>query len=449
MIRSLYAVALFVSALLLFLIQPMIAKMILPLLGGTPAVWNTCLVFFQATLLIGYLYAHGISRSLRPQRQSFWHLGLLLLPFLTFPLLLLPLRLQQGTSLSSTTPVLALLDKIGTLSWLLQAPDPAWPILWLLLWLLLLLVVCLGIPFFVVSATAPLLQNLFAATGQPDSSDPYFLYAASNSGSILALLAYPVVVEPYLPLEKQVWAWGIGYGLLVVLIVLCAFVLWKSGIQKSEVGGQGSEPGALATGQKSEVAGQMSGNSHDSSLMTHPSSLITVGRRLRWLMLAAIPSSLLLGVTTYLSTNVAAVPLLWIIPLTLYLLTFVLVFSRSQLISNELVGRILPVVILVQTFVFAIELQRGAWMLFLLHLGCFFLTALFCHGRLAQDRPHPRYLTEFYLCIAAGGVLGGLFNVLIAPMVFNSLVEYPLALVLACFSLHSPPSQTDPFLAAE
>src|SRR6266849_2129764 len=172
MIRALFTVTLFVSAMLLFLIQPMIAKMILPLLGGTPAVWNTCLVFFQATLLIGYLYAHGISRSLRPQRQSFWHLGLLLLPFLTFPLLLLPLRLQQGTSLSSTTPVLALLDKIGTLSWLLQAPDPAWPILWLLLWLLLLLVVCLGIPFFVVSATAPLLQHWFAATGQPDSSDP-------------------------------------------------------------------------------------------------------------------------------------------------------------------------------------------------------------------------------------------------------------------------------------
>src|SRR5437899_10833431 len=240
MIRSLYAVALFVSALLLFLIQPMIAKMILPLLGGTPAVWNTCLVFFQATLLMGYLYAHGIARSQAPQRQSFWHLGLLLLPILTLPLLLLPLRLQHGTSLSSsTTPTLALLDKIGTLSWLLQAPDPARPILWLLL----LLVVCLGIPFFVVSATAPLLQHWFAATGQPDSSDPYFLYAASNSGSILALLAYPVVVEPYLPLEKQVWAWGIGYGLLVVLISLCAFVLWRSGVQKSEVGGQGSEPG--------------------------------------------------------------------------------------------------------------------------------------------------------------------------------------------------------------
>ena len=434
MIRSLYAVALFVSAMLLFLIQPMIAKMILPLLGGTPAVWNTCLVFFQATLLMGYLYAHGIARWQAPRRQSFWHLGLLLLLFLTLPLLLLPLRLQHETSLSSsTTPALALLDKLGIDSWLPQTPDPARPILWLLL----LLVVCVGLPFFVVSATAPLLQHWFAATGQPDSSDPYFLYAASNSGSLLGLLAYPVVVEPHLSLEKQVWAWGIGYGLLVALIALCAFVLWRSGDRTSEARGQKSEDGGQTPDVRSpsSESTRQKGNSHDSSLIPHPSSLITVGRRLRWLMLAAIPSSLLLGVTTFLSTNVAAVPLLWIIPLTLYLLTFVLVFSRSQLISNELVGRILPVVILVQTFVFAIELQRGAWILFLLHLGCFFLTALFCHGRLAQDRPPPRYLTEFYLWLAAGGVLGGLFNVLIAPVIFNSLVEYPLALVLACLFL--------------
>jgi hypothetical protein len=250
MIRSLYAVALFTSAMLLFLIQPMIAKMILPLLGGTPAVWNTCLVFFQATLLMGYLYAHKISRSLGPRRQSLWHLGLLALPFLTLPLLLLPLRLQAGTSLSSSTgPAFVFLDKLGILPWLLQAPNPARPILWLLL----LLVVCVSLPFFVVSATAPLLQHWFAATGQPDSSDPYFLYAASNSGSILALLAYPVLIEPYLPLQSQVWAWEVAYGLLVVLITLCALVVWRS-----EVRDRRSEPGALATGQESEVGGQKS-----------------------------------------------------------------------------------------------------------------------------------------------------------------------------------------------
>src|SRR5437868_3262338 len=156
MIRSLYAVALFVSAVLLFLIQPMIAKMILPLLGGTPAVWNTCLVFFQATLLAGYLYAHGTARALAPRRQSIWHFGLLLLPFLTLPLLLLPLRLQQETSPTSfTTLPLSLLDELGIHSSLVQTPDPARPILWLLL----VLIVCAGVPFFVVSATAPLLQH--------------------------------------------------------------------------------------------------------------------------------------------------------------------------------------------------------------------------------------------------------------------------------------------------
>jgi hypothetical protein len=433
MIRVLYAVALFVSAMLLFLIQPMIAKMILPLLGGTPAVWNTCLVFFQATLLAGYLYAHGSARFFAPRRQSFWHLGLLVLPFLTLPLLLFPLRLLQGTSFSSTTtPALAVLDKLGIYSSLLQVPDPARPILWLLL----VLIVCVSLPFFVVSATAPLLQHWFAATGQPDSQDPYFLYAASNSGSILALLAYPVIVEPYLTLQNQVWAWSVGYGLLVVLIACCALVLW---MQRPEVKDQRSEPGASATGQESGVKSQDSEMRNQRLEKVHDShsSSLTLDRRLRWLMLAAIPSSLLLGVTTFLSTNVAPVPLLWIIPLTLYLLTFVLVFSRSPLISNQLVGRILPIVILVQTFVFAIELKRGAWILFMLHLGCFFLTALFCHGRLAEDRPNPRHLTEFYLWIAAGGVLGGLFNVLIAPLVFNGLVEYPLALVLACLFLPS------------
>jgi hypothetical protein len=401
MIRALYAIALFVSAMLLFLIQPMIAKMILPLLGGTPAVWNTCLVFFQAVLLVGYLYAHGLSRWLRPGGQCLWHLGMLLIPFLTLPWLLFPLQLMHQASLSPTTAP-------SWTTWLLQAPDPARPISWLLL----LLVVCVGLPFFVVSATAPLLQHWFASTVHPDIKDPYVLYAASNSGSMLALLAYPAIVEPYLALANQAWAWEVGYALLVALIALCAIILWRFG---------GSRPADIHSSESTS----------NSEREPRPS----IARRLRWLMLAAVPSSLLLGVTTFLSTNVAAVPLLWIIPLTLYLLTFVLVFSRAPFISLEFIGRVLPYAILVQTFVFAIDLKRGAWVLFILHLGCFFLAALFCHGQLAQERPHPRHLTEFYLWLAAGGVLGGLFNVLIAPMIFNSLFEYPLALMLVCLFL--------------
>jgi hypothetical protein len=437
MIRAIYAAALFVSAILLFLIQPMIAKMILPLLGGTPAVWNTCLVFFQATLLAGYLYAYGLSRWQEPRRQSLWHLGMLVLPFLMLPLMLLPLRLLHGTSLSSTAPVLILLDNVGVHSWLLQTPDPAHPVPWLLM----LMITCVGLPFFVVSATAPLLQHWFATTGQPNSNDPYFLYAASNAGSILALLAYPVIVEPHLALEDQAWAWQIGYGLLVGLIVLCIFVLWRgksrgfqsqiaSPLVHSSVRAQG-----IPRARNDEARPELRSTSEYTPATWTVTEPLSLGRRLRWLILTAIPSSLLLGVTTFLTTNVAAVPLLWIVPLTLYLLTFVLVFARSPLISNRHLGRILPFVILVQTFVFAIELARGSWILFVLHLGCFFLTALFLHGRLAQDRPHPQYLTEFYLWLAAGGVAGGLFNVLIAPLIFNGLVEYPLALVLACLFL--------------
>src|SRR4029077_14120913 len=268
MIRVLYAAALFTSAMLLFLIQPMIAKMILPLLGGTPAVWNTCLVFFQTTLLAGDLYAHGSARFFAPRRQSGWHMVFLLVPFLALPLLLLPRQLQQGAALSSsvsTTPAWAVLDRLGIYPNLLEMPDHAWPTAWLLL----LLVVCVGLPFFVVSATAPLLQHWFAGIGLPDSNDPYFLYAASNSGSFLALLSYPVIVEPYLTLQNQVRVWEIGYGLLVVIIASCAFVLWK---HRSEIGEQ-----------RTVVP--------DSLLITHHSSLI-LGRRLSWLMLTAIPSSL-------------------------------------------------------------------------------------------------------------------------------------------------------------
>jgi len=306
-------------------------------------------------------------------------------------------------------PILTIADHLGISTWLEQPRDPARPVLWLLL----LLAVSVGIPFFVVSATAPLLQHWIACTGQPNAKEPYVLYAASNAGSILGLLGYPIIVEPYLHLVNQAWLWGIGYGLLSGLIVLSALVLWQS---SSGFGSSIPAPEEAFSIAKEE-------------------SRPTFGRRLRWLMLAAIPSSLLLGVTTFLSTNVAAIPLLWIIPLTLYLLTFVLVFSRLSLVSTDSVGRILPFVILIQTFAFAIDLKRGEWVLFLLHLGCFFLTALYCHARLAQDRPHPRYLTEFYVWLSAGGVVGGLFNALIAPVLFNSLVEYPLALVAACLFL--------------
>ena len=419
MTRSFYAFALFVSAMLLFAIQPLIAKMILPLLGGTPAVWNTCLVFFQVTLLLGYLYAHGLTRWIKPRLQPMVHMIVLMAPLLTLPLIMLPLSIENRGSLPATAqPVLALFNHLGISTWLDQPPDPARPIVWLLA----LLVISVGVPFFVISATAPLLQHWYACSGQPDSKDPYFLYAASNAGSILALLAYPVVFEPHLRLIHQAALWKWGYGLLMVLIGICAVRLGNAG------GGYGS---SIPAPEES---------------IPDQESRPTWGRRLRWLMLAAIPSSLLLGVTTFLSTNVAAVPLLWVIPLMLYLLTFVLVFSRFPLISVDSLGRVLPFAILIQTFAFAVELRRGAWLLFVLHLGCFFMTALYCHGRLAENRPSPRYLTEFYLWLSAGGVVGGLFNALVAPLIFNNVVEYPLALVLACLFLPRSADRKDKIL---
>jgi len=419
MVRALFAAALFVSAMLLFVVQPMVAKMVLPLLGGTPAVWNTCLVFFQATLLLGYLYSHATAKWLRPRGQAVVHVVMLGLPFLILPWITLPLSMQHD----SEVPNSKLEIRIGGdpsqgqvlgfrhFDFGLRAlpPDPARPVFWLLL----LLVISAGVPFFVVSATAPLLQHWFTFSGEPNAKDPYFLYAASNTGSLVGLLSYPVLVEPNLRLVNQALLWRMGYGLLAGLIFICAVVLWKSG------GGFGSKISAPEE------------DLPNSDSDDRP----TPGRRLRWLILAAIPSSLLLGVTTFLSTNVAAVPLLWIIPLTLYLLTFVLVFSRRPIVSNESVGSMLPFIILFLTFAFAIDLKRGAWIIFLIHLACFLLTALYCHGRLAQDRPSPRHLTEFYLWLSAGGVVGGLFNALIAPLLFNSLVEYPLALVLACLFL--------------
>jgi hypothetical protein len=404
---ALFALTLFLSSFLLFLIQPMIGKMILPVLGGTPAVWNTCIVFFQTMLLAGYLYAHGLSRWTTRQRRPapVLHLGLVLLPLLTLPLLMLPICLSKGISLppKAPEPFLWLLQQTRILNFLHQMPDPDCPIPWLLT----LLLVCIGLPFFLISATAPLLQHWFASLGGRSSRDPYFSYAASNLGSLVALLAYPTVVEPYLRLPNQADWWTAGYVLLVVLIGICALSLWR-----------------------------FSPPENDEASTNWPESVpISMSRRLRWIMLAAIPSSLLLGVTTYLSTDVASVPLLWIIPLSLYLLTFVLVFARKSLISHAWVTRAVPLFLLMQTFLFAVDLKRSIWILFLLHLTTFFMIAMFCHGELAKDRPSPRHLTEFYLCLSAGGVLGSLFNAILAPLLFNRLLEYPLALVLACLLL--------------
>jgi hypothetical protein len=387
----LFAITLFLSATLLFLVQPMIAKMILPLLGGTPAVWNTCMVFFQAALLAGYVYAHASTSWLGTRRQVLMHTLLLFLPFLV-----LPIGLARG--------------------WL--PPGDANPIPWLLA----LLLVTVGLPFFVLSTSAPLLQKWFAHTGHVSAKDPYYLYAASNLGSMLALIAYPTLVEPNLTLKaekwrlSQSWLWSAGYGLFVLFMLACARAVWRS-----------SRADKVKEERAADQSASLPGDLPDS---------VSAWQRLRWVALAFVPSSLMLGVTTYITLDIAALPLLWVIPLALYLLSFILVFAKWPRILHEILVMVLPLVILVLAYIMLSKITKLPVVATIgLHLLTLFLVALVCHGELALTRPAPRYLTQFYLFISLGGVLGGLFNAIVAPLIFNSVVEYNLALVLACLLL--------------
>ncbi|MBI1991999.1 MAG: fused MFS/spermidine synthase [Candidatus Omnitrophica bacterium] len=382
--RLLFVATSFLSAFLLFSIQPMFAKMVLPRLGGTPAVWNTCMVFFQAALLAGYGYVHLATRALGVRRQAAAHVGVLLLPLLT-----LPIRMPAAwVPPTEANPIPSLLG---------------------------LMVVVVGLPFVVVSTSAPLLQKWFANTADPAANDPYFLYAASNLGSLLALLGYPMLIEPHLRLATQSRAWGIGYASLVALTSFCAMVVWRS----SKAAGQAPlDATAAVTPLRASRANQV--------------DPVSSSRRLRWVLLSCAPSSLMLGVTTYLSTDIAAVPLLWVIPLALYLLTFVLVFSRRSLIPHGLMVLALPAVILAVVIFIVAQKTTPARVLLPLHLLMFFVAAMVCHGELAKDRPPPEHLTEFYLWLSVGGVLGGAFNALVAPLIFDTVLEYPLAMMLAC-----------------
>lgn len=383
---ALYALTICASAALLFLVQPMFARMVLPLLGGSPAVWNTAMVFFQAALLAGYAYAHAGSAWLGVRRHAALHLVVLLLP-----LAVLPIAIPAGWSPPTQ-----------------GNPSP---------WLLGLMTAAVGLPFFAVSATSPLLQRWFAATGHCRASDPYFLYAASNVGSMAALLAYPFLVEPHLRLAEQSRLWMWAYWLVVALIAACAVALWKTR--------------SRAAGHSDPLEG-LEFEDPKSKLQTPKS--IPAARRLRWVFLAFVPSSLMLGVTTYLSSDIAVIPLMWIVPLALYLLTFILAFARREWIPRVLLVRAFPMFVIALVLLYNLQSAEPISGLIALHLLTFFLAALLCHGRLAADRPAPEHLTEFYLWLSVGGVLGGGFNALIAPVVFHSIVEYPLALVLACFA---------------
>src|SRR5215213_563900 len=381
----LFSVTLFTSAGLLFWIQPLIGKTLLPLLGGSPAVWNTCLLFFQTMLLIGYLYALALSKLASLRSQAAVHV--LLIALVAIYLFMSPAHSPVLTAVQQENPTL---------------------------WLLKNLLFSVGLPFFILSASNPLLQGWFSKLQHYLAVDPYFLYAASNAGSLIALIAFPLVLEPTLVLNEQYKLWRVGFSILAALMLVIALTLKPPTPEKKR-----------------------------SAIESDSNNKLPVLRRLRWIGLAFVPSSLMLGVTTYITADVAAVPLLWVIPLALYLLTLVLAFAKKQFASAASLNRLMMMGALVVTLILASGATEPAWLLILANLGFFFVAALMCHGQLANDRPAVTHLAEYYLWIAVGGALGSFFNVLIAPMLFTAVLEYPLAIVIACMLQRGEPRDRD------
>src|SRR5258708_2383114 len=366
-----YGAAIFLSAALLFAVQPMFTKMVLPRLGGSPSVWSVAMVFFQAMLLGGYAYAHLLTRFLSVRIAIVVQVVLLIVATLT-----LPLAIRSGWG---------------------RPPEQGEAI-----WLIGLFTASIGLPFFALSANGPLLQAWFSRTAHPAANNPYFLYAASNIGSFLALISYPILVEPLVRLGGQTPAWSAGFVILIALIAACGALLWRGAPERANDAATDTDAPA-------------------------PS----LRDALKFMALAAVPSGLLVAVTAHISTDVAAVPLLWVVPLALYLLTFVIVFSTKPIIPHRvaLIAQPLMVALLVAMWTFGFG--QSIVIQVLVHIGAFFFSALVCHGELAKRRPAPRHLTAFFMWMSAGGMIGGLSAGLIAPFVFNWVAEYPLLILLA------------------
>ena len=340
----LFGLTSFLASVLLFSVEPMIGKMVLPVFGGTPAVWNTCLVYFQVMLLCGYLLAHGVDRAeeIEPRRVSMFSL-LMLAALLAAGYFLQPIALQAdvGRPISSNeSPALALLG---------------------------ILCRSAALPLVMVSATAPLVQGWFALTGHPRAHDPYFLYAASNAGSLLALLAYPFVIEPNLGLTAQSRLWRTGFLILAILVLACGVAAWRRGRFDPDIG-----IGTIRASRRAQ------------------SRSLSLATWLRWLILVFIPSSWLMGVTTYLTTDLASIPLIWIIPLALYLLSFILAFAQSTAGVVRAATRVASLLVVPLVLVMSAGFVHVVWIP--LHLLAFFVGSVACHGALAQLRPLARHL---------------------------------------------------------
>ncbi len=393
-----FPITIFLSAFLLFQVQPMMGRYVLPWFGGTPAVWSVCLLFFQFILLGGYAYAHwvGSMRSLR--KQAVIHIGLL-----TASLLLLPIM---------PNPEIWKPD---------SADNPSGRIL-------LLLVVCIGGPYFLLSATTPLLQRWFHLT-HPGRSH-WRLYALSNFGSFLALFSYPFLLEPYLTLGTQGWTWTAAY---IVFAGLCAWTAWH---MRSWAGEAGELEGIEA--MPSTPVGVESAHSEhhvtatvDVSLSTEPDRRPSAGIIGFWLALAATASALLMATTNLISQDIAVAPFLWVLPLSVYLLTFILTFDSERWYRRTLFAVAMGIMGPVAVAVLGANIGINVLVQLAVYIVTLFVACMLCHGELALSRPNPKHLTMFYLCVSGGGVLGGVFVALLAPSIFVELTEYPISLFLA------------------
>lgn len=469
MALPIFAITLFISAFLLFLVQPMIGKLILPKLGGTPQVWNTCMVFFQSVLLLGYAYTHSVSTKLKLRQQLMVHGGLLVIPIILVVAFPFYQTVKDWDPPAGSNPI----------------PET----LMLLAWVV-------GIPFFVVSTSAPLLQRWFAYSGDPAAKDPYFLYGASNLGSLLSLLFYPALIEPWTELKVQTDIWLFGYIALAACIGYCAFLIYKMAPPDDVLEAQAAQaalaaeapvsapaptaeappapapvpaaeastavkpgPGPSARSisrKKGKHLPPAAAKPEEAPSIAKPTTPaapaysgataeMTPWRRIRWVLLAAVPSSLMLGVTSFISTDLSPFPLVWVIPLALYLLSFILVymkvwtgrrfqvFAASQYTLHDMVLYVgQPLGLIVLCFIILSHQFNPFWVTFAVMFG-FFMCALVCHGELAQDRPATKHLTEYFLLMSVGGMVGGVFNGLVAPVVFQrGVIEFHIAIVVAC-----------------
>jgi spermidine synthase len=370
-VELIFAITLFLSAALLFGVEPMFAKMILPRLGGSAAVWSVAIAFFQTTLLLGYLYAHILTRYFSFITAAAVHFGVLAIALLSLPIAVSPA---------------------------FHEPPPGGEDIWLIG----LFAASVGLPFFAVSATSPLMQAWFARTGLKNAQNPYVLYGASNVGSFAALLAYPFLIEPALTLRQQSHWWTMGFIALAVLIAGCA-----SGVLRSD------HPVARPEGERVDLVHRT-----------------TARDRASWTFFAFVPSALMVAVTAHIGTEVVSAPFLWVVPLALYLATFVLVFRTREIAVFPVLVRLQPI-LTAAAAIFMVTITVPPLISVVLHLAAFFVAAMVCHQALYRCRPVASDLTSFYLYMSLGGALGGVSAALVAPHIFRTVAEYPILLFSA------------------